>query len=253
MKTSYMQRGSGKDLVFLHGYGASKECFLPQINYFSKFYRVTALDFWGFGQSEDIPASWSVGEYARQTGEFFKEVGIVRPIVVAHSFGARVAVKMAGEKIDENGARGKKAEIGENAERAFEKLIITGGAGIILPKNRGIGYKIKVTAYRMIKRLFPNFAERHFGSKEYRKLPPIMRESYKKIVNEDLREVARGIACPTLLIYGDGDTTTPIAEGEVYRSVIQDCEMKVMKNCGHFAFLDDSKLFTMIVEEFLEK
>ena len=40
MNISYIRMGEGKDLVFLHGYLASKESFYPQISYFSRFFRV---------------------------------------------------------------------------------------------------------------------------------------------------------------------------------------------------------------------
>ena len=39
MNISYIRMGEGKDLVFLHGYLASKESFYPQISYFSRFFR----------------------------------------------------------------------------------------------------------------------------------------------------------------------------------------------------------------------
>ena len=48
---SFIRKGEGKDLVFLHGYLSSKEAFLPFLDYFSGRYRVTAFDFCGFGQS----------------------------------------------------------------------------------------------------------------------------------------------------------------------------------------------------------
>ena len=43
---SFIRKGDGKDLVFLHGYLSSKEAFLPFLDYFSGRYRVTAFDFW---------------------------------------------------------------------------------------------------------------------------------------------------------------------------------------------------------------
>jgi pimeloyl-ACP methyl ester carboxylesterase len=232
LKTSVLQRGQGKDLLFLHGYGASKECFLRQINYFSKFYRVTAFDFPGFGQSESPATAWSVGDYAVFTREKLNEWQIHTPCVVAHSFGARVAVKMAA---------------GENC---FEKMVLTGAAGIIPP--RGVIYRMKVGAYRATKRLFPAYAERHFGSEEYKKLSPVERESYKKIVNEDLRYEAEKIDVPVLFIYGEKDTTTPVKSGMVYCSHVKDSQLCVMPECGHFAFLDDEISFNRITEEFLE-
>ncbi len=233
MKTSFLQRGKGKDLVFLHGYGANKESFLPQINYFSQFYRVTAFDFWGFGQSEDISFAWSVDDYAQKTRQFLQETGVIRPHVVAHSFGARVAVKMAS----------KDAAV-------FDKMVLTGAAGIIL--NRGISYKIKVASYRFVKKIFPAYAEKHFGSAEYKSLSPVMRESYKKIVNEDLKEVARGIENSVLLLYGERDKTTPVKAGKIYAAAIKNSRLAVLPKCGHFAFLDDAFTFNQITEEFLE-
>lgn len=94
-EVSYIQKGTGEDLVFFHGYLASKESFAAQIEYFSRFYRVTAFDFLGFGASAPLTEPFSVSEYAAWTEEFLKALSIVRPRVIAHSFGCRVAVKMA--------------------------------------------------------------------------------------------------------------------------------------------------------------
>ncbi|MDE5897432.1 MAG: alpha/beta hydrolase, partial [Clostridia bacterium] len=87
MKLSYLQAGEGQDLVMLHGYLSSKESFYPQIDYFSKFYRVTALDFPGFGGAEPIPFAYSVSDYADWTEEALFFLGIRSPRVFAHSFG----------------------------------------------------------------------------------------------------------------------------------------------------------------------
>lgn len=168
-EVSYIQKGTGEDLVFFHGYLASKESFAAQIEYFSRFYRVTAFDFLGFGASAPLTEPFSVSEYAAWTEEFLKALSIVRPRVIAHSFGCRVAVKMA--------ARGA-----ERGDQVFDKMLLTGAAGIIL--KRGIRYKIRVKTYRLVKKIAPKFAEKHFGSAEYKTLSPVMRESYKKIVND---------------------------------------------------------------------
>ena len=163
MKLSYIQKGSGKDLVFLHGYLATKESFYPQIEYFSKFYRVTALDFLGFGQAEKLTEPYSVSDYADWLMNALKELEIEKPLVIAHSFGGRVAVKCL--------SRGN----------VFERAVLTGCAGIV-PK-RTLKYKLRVKTYRIVKKFAPKYAERKFGSSEYRSLSPVMRESYKKIVN----------------------------------------------------------------------
>ncbi len=217
--------------MFLHGYLSSKEAFTAQIEYFSKFYRVTAVDFLGFGGSGKLRQPFSVSDYAAWTKEVVGALGIENPHVVAHSFGCRVAVKIAATD-----------------PKFFDKMVLTGPAGII--SNRGAAYRRKVRAYRLVKKIAPRFAERHFGSAEYRTLSPVMKESYKKIVNEDLRADASRIENPVLLIEGEGDTTTPLAEAEIYLRSMQRARLRLMPG-GHFAFAEHPTLFNLMTEEFL--
>ena len=231
MNIAYLRRGEGKDLVFLHGYLSCKESFYPQIAYFSRHFRVTAPDFPGFGKSDRIPAAWSVGDYADWLEGFFKEQGIVFPYVIAHSFGGRVALKCL--------ARG-----------LIDRAVLTGCAGIV--KKRTMAYRIRVGGYRLVKRVSPRFAEAHFGSREYRSLSPLMRESYKKIVNEDLREEAGRIARPVLYLYGERDKETPLSSGRILHECTAGSKLAVFKGCGHFAHLEEPLLFNLAAEEFLD-
>lgn len=231
MNIAYLRRGEGKDLVFLHGYLSCKESFYPQIGYFSRHFRVTAPDFPGFGESDRIPDAWSVGDYADWLEGFFKEQGIVFPYVIAHSFGGRVALKCL--------ARG-----------LIDRAVLTGCAGIV--KKRTMAYRIRVGGYRLVKRVSPRFAEAHFGSREYRSLTPLMRESYKKIVNEDLREEAGRIARPVLYLYGERDKETPLSSGRILHECTAGSKLAVFKGCGHFAHLEEPLLFNLAAEEFLD-
>ena len=191
---------------------------------------MTAIDFLGFGQSPKLETPFSVGDYAEWTKGVLCALGVKKPHVIAHSFGCRVAVKIA-------------ATDGE----AFDKMLLTGPAGVILP--RGWKYKWKVWAYRTVKKFAPAFAEKRFGSEEYRSLSPVMKESYKKIVNEDLRVCAKKIANEVLIVEGRADTTTPLQEAEAYLACFQRGALTEMEG-GHFAFAEKPLLFNLIAEEF---
>ena len=217
--------------MFLHGYLSSKESFYRQIEYFSRFYRVTAVDFIGFGKSAPLTEPFSVEDYAVWLREVLEELRVQRPHVIAHSFGCRVAIKLASM----DGA-------------FFDKMLLTGPAGIIM--NRGFSYHCRVKSYRLIKKIAPRFAETHFGSAEYRQLSPVMKESYKKVVNEDLRGCARQVQNPVLLVVGRQDKTTPWKEGKVYLDSFPNAELRSIEG-GHFAFLDNPLTFNLIAEEFL--
>ncbi|MBQ8342959.1 MAG: alpha/beta hydrolase [Clostridia bacterium] len=227
---SFLQKGKGKDLVLFHGYLSCKETFAKQVEYFSRFYRVTALDFIGFGGSVPLTNPFSVSDYAAWTREVLTLLGVEKPHVIAHSFGCRVAVKAAASDPE-----------------IFDKILLTGAAGVIL--KRSLAYKIKVKTYRFVRRFAPKFAERRFGSTEYKTLSPVMKESYKKIVNEDLRADAQKLENPVLIVQGNADTTTPLKEAQAYLKCIKKGRLIEM-NGGHFAFMDDPLTFNLIAEEF---
>lgn len=230
---SYQRKGAGKDLLLLHGYGSCKESFYFQTEFLSKFFCVTAVDFPCFGCSEGSGEPWAVGDYAAWLKKFIYAAKLNCPRIIAHSFGARVAFKL----------------LCENADIA-DKLVITGGAGLVKP--RSAQYMRRVKAYRRLKKLFPKFAERHFGSEEYKKLSPVMKESYKKIVNEDLSACAAKITNATLLVYGANDTVTPPdEEGATFHSLIAGSRLEIIENVGHFCFSEKPEQFNDIVLKFL--
>ena len=229
---SFLQKGSGKDLVFLHGFGSNKESFSSQISYFSQFYRVTAFDFLSHGQSKGLYAPFSLQDYADTTLLFLSELGVQSPYLIAHSFGVRVAIKMV-------------ARYGQ----VFDKLIFTGPAGVM--EKRGFSYHFKVKTYKIVKKLAPRFAERKFGSEEYKRLSPIEKESYKKIVNEDLTGSIHAITAPYLIIQGKEDKTTPLSSAKIFLNEASQGRMQMIEG-GHFAFAENPLAFNLIVEEFLQ-
>lgn len=172
-----------------------------------------------------------MGDYAAWLKEALALMGAKKPHVIAHSFGCRVAVKLAAEEPE-----------------AFDKIVLTGPAGVIL--KRGFSYRAKVGAYRFVKKFAPRFAEKRFGSEEYRALSPLMKESYKKIVNEDLRDCARRVVNEVLIVEGEKDGVTTMAEAEAYLASFPHGRLKRISG-GHFAFAENPVAFNLIAEEFL--
>lgn len=229
---SYTQQGQGEDLVFLHGYLACKESFAYQSAYFSRFYRVTLFDFRGMGESAPLCEPFSVDDYAAETRRFLQALGIERARLVAHSFGGRVALKLLA-----------------SSPSLFERALLTGCAGI--SPRRGFSYTLRVKAYRAVRKFAPRFAEKRFGSPEYRTLSPVMRESYKKIVNEDLTPCLGRIRVPVLYVFGDKDTATPPYMAEILHKNTPSSGLVYMQGCSHFCFCERPDQFNAVAREFL--
>lgn len=227
-------RGSGREALLLHGYKSCANSFYYQINALAQNgYKAVAPDFPAFGSSAPLSEAWSVGDYAIWLQKFIAAAGLNKPYILAHSFGARVALKLLAEKPD-----------------CAEKLLITGGAGVV--KARSPQYMRRVKRYRRVKKLFPRFAEKHFGSEEYRTLSPIEKASYKLIVNEDLTACARRVCVPTLLIYGREDTTTPPdEEGRIFNGCIAGSRLEIIDG-GHFCFCENVERFNELMLDFFK-
>lgn len=232
-KIDYIQEGQGENILFLHGYLSCKESFYYQLQHLKSRYKVTAIDCVGFGKSACLTEAWSIADYAKHTLALLNALQIDRTHIIAHSFGGRIALWLLA-----------------HYPQYFERAVLTGCAGLI-PK-RGLKYHIKVKGYKLCKKIFPNFAERHFGSQEYRTLSPIMQESYKKIVNDDLFYCLAKIQSETLYIFGEKDKQTPLYMAEKLYANTPNARLQIMQGASHFCFCEQVALFNEITLKFLQ-
>ena len=92
IKIHYEQTGKGKDVVLLHGWGQNIEMMKPLADGLEDFCRCTIIDLPGFGESSEPLESLSIYEYTEVIEKLLKELNIVNPIIIGHSFGGRIAI-----------------------------------------------------------------------------------------------------------------------------------------------------------------
>jgi pimeloyl-ACP methyl ester carboxylesterase len=103
MRLHYFERGSGMPVVLLHGNGSMIGDFLACgiTERIAAGHRIVAFDRPGFGYSERPRGRrWGPTEQARLLLRACARLGIERPIVVGHSWGALVALALALEGPD---------------------------------------------------------------------------------------------------------------------------------------------------------
>jgi len=85
-------------LLFLHGNGAHADWYSFIAPFFARDYRVTAMSWSGMGAS-DWRDSYSIDQFGREAIAAAEATGLfaapVKPIVIAHSFGGGVAIRLA--------------------------------------------------------------------------------------------------------------------------------------------------------------
>jgi pimeloyl-ACP methyl ester carboxylesterase len=79
-----------------------------------------------------------------------------------------------------------------------------------------------------------------------------MRNTFIKIINEDLQPLLKSIIAPTLLIWGENDKETPVYMGKIMEKEIKDSGLVILKNAGHYSYLDQFQQFCIIVNNFLQ-
>jgi pimeloyl-ACP methyl ester carboxylesterase len=94
-RISLLSAGVGPEaIVCLHGLGGTKASFLPTVAALADRYRVVAIDFPGFGESDKpIGAPYDADWFARSAFGAMDALGIDEAHVVGNSMGGRVAIE----------------------------------------------------------------------------------------------------------------------------------------------------------------
>lgn len=244
--TNYLAVGQGEAVLLLHGWGSSLEPYRQLINLLSKKYFVIALDMPGFGKTGEPERPFGVDDYVDFVLEFLKLFSISKLSLVGHSFGGRVIIKMANRELP----------------FAVDKIVLIDSAGIKpqASKKRSMKqrcYKIGkwFATRKIIAKLLPDLLEKlrvKFGSADYVAASPMMRQCLVKVVNEDLSHLLPGIKAPTLLVWGENDTATPLSDAKKMEAEIPDAGLAVIKNAGHFSFVEQPVIFGSIMASFFE-
>ncbi|MCB0347762.1 MAG: alpha/beta hydrolase [Bdellovibrionales bacterium] len=92
----YQQSGRGRDLVLLHGIGASTYIWRYMIPLLEKNYKVTAIDIPGFGLSSKLPKhDHGLDSQANLLHGFLLEIGVRDAYLAGSSMGGAIALWMA--------------------------------------------------------------------------------------------------------------------------------------------------------------
>lgn len=218
--------------LFLHGYLSSGSSFINQIKFFDKFGECFAPDLKGFGSNQCMEKAYTLDDYIDQVEEFKYKYSINKPHVIAHSFGGRIALKAAAK--DENFCK---------------RLVLAGCAG--LKPRFSIKKATKKVTFNFLKTFIPKDKLSVFYSEDYRALSPIMKESFKLIVSEHLDWTLEKIHNPTLIVFGEKDRETPIYMAKKLHKGIKNSQLILLKDAGHFCFVDKPFKFNFKTSEFL--
>ncbi len=255
-RVRYLDSGGGAEaVVFLHGFGASMDTWAAVWPEIARTRRILALDLKGFGWSDRPPGDYSPRAQASLVLALLDRCGVRAAALVAHSWGASVALAMA--------------------IRAPERVTR-------LALYDAWVYEAQLPPFFELARA-PHVGEALFGL-YYRECPDVRvrlafhdkRHVTEKLV-EDVEEALarpgtvaaalaavrghdfastesgyRAIRHRTLVLWGRDDEVTPVAFGERLAQDLPDARLVVYPACGHFPMIEAQAASTRDLARFLD-
>ena len=223
--TLYAQeKGTGEALILLHGNGESGDYFEHQIEYFSRQYRVIALDTRGHGKSPRGTAPFTVEQFSHDLDDFMSERRIPKAILLGFSDGANIAMKFAIRRGDK-----------------VKALILNGGNLHPSGVKRTTQIPIEL-GYRIAKR----FAAKSPEANRHAETLGLMVHD----PNIEAGELSR-ITAPTLVICGTRDMIKEAHSREIAQS-IPNARLVILQG-NHFIARQRPAAFNQAVDSFLRE
>ncbi|MGQ0778471.1 MAG: alpha/beta fold hydrolase [Pseudonocardiales bacterium] len=220
-------------VIALHGWGRNRQDFTATLVGLDAL----AVDLPGFGLSPAPSEAWGTMEYAEHLIPVLDECPNP-PIVVGHSFGGRVAVRLA--------ARFPNRVCG---------LVLTGVP--LLRRNPARSTPpLPVRVFRALNRWnlvgdsFLRGIRDRYGSADYRAAQGIMRAILVRVVNEDYEQDLRELRCPVQMVWGSADTEAPPEMAQTVAEIISQAELVVLPEVGHLLPLSSPKHLRAAIENF---
>lgn len=242
----YRESGNpdGSPILLMHGWGCNLSTVASIEKILAQGMRVINVDLPGFGDSQEPQDVWGVEDYTKAMEELLDRLHIIKPSLIGHSFGGRISILMA-------------------SRRQTHKIILVDAAGV--KPSRSLKWYFKVYTYKLARKIYPliwgnaraaqkiEAARKKRASADYEQASPMMRKILSKCVNEDLCTYMPDIKSPTLLIWGENDTATPLSDAKKMEKLIPDAGLVSFPNCGHYSFLDNPHGFKAVLESFLKQ
>ncbi len=209
-------------------------------DHLSAHMHVWNIDFPGFGKSEEPKETWGCEDYTGFLRDFIEVNQIEEPVFVAHSFGCRIALRYA-------------------ALYPVRKMVLTGAAG--LRDKRGMDWYLRTYSYKLGKKIlsigplqkYKEQLSNKVGSEDYRNSSGVMRSTFVKVVNDDVRDLLPSIKTETLLVFGEHDDATPVEKGKEMEKLMGNATLVIFEGDDHYAYFHQADRFNRVLDAFLKE
>jgi pimeloyl-ACP methyl ester carboxylesterase len=266
IEVAYVDEGQGdQTLLLIHGLGSYLPAWKPVIEELKSDYRVIALDLPGYGKSAKGAYPYSMPFFAQVVRLFMEQVGIHKPVVLAHSMGGQIAMRLSldhpesVEKLVLAAPAGFESFTEE--DREFFETYMTPEA--VMSSDRG---DIRDNIERNFNQMSPNaeFMIRDRvavrGADDFEQYAKANVQSVMGMLDGPVVDELDQLSVPTLIVFGEQDalipntylhdlTTQQVAQAG--HELIPNSQLKMIPEAGHFVHFEQPSQFNQYVRTFI--
>jgi len=180
-----------------------------------------AIDLPGFGAAPAPKEPWGLSDYAEAIAPILEEMGD-RVVLVGHSFGGRVALRIAVAYPERVAA------------------LVMSGVPFVLGASDRVRPKMRYRATRSLWRMglmsdvHMDRARKRFGSRDYQEATGVMRGVLVRALGESDEGFLRALRVPVELIWGANDTAATTERAVAASALVHDVTLLVVADADHF-------------------
>jgi len=201
-------------IIALHGWGRSGADFQRILDGLNAL----AVHLPGFGPTPPPPTGWSTADYADALARAMEGLGPL--VVVGHSFGGRVAVRLAARH-----PHLVSALVLTGVPLTRVKPVSTPPLGFVVAK--------KLHQWGLLSEQLMESKRQQYGSADYRNASGVMRQVLVTAVGEDYLEDASRISIPVTLVWGENDSPAPLEAAQKSLDYFPNASLRVVAGASH--------------------
>jgi pimeloyl-ACP methyl ester carboxylesterase len=250
VELNVVDRGSGRPILFVHGFALDHRMWLAQIEEFAPSHRVIAPDLRGFGKSSATPGTASMRQFAHDLNVMLDARGVDEPICfcglsmggyVAWPFLRSYAARVSSLVLCDTRATPDTEKAAQQRRTLAEAILKLGSAAasdVFLPLlfTRGSAPENFEKVRQMITDADPHgLAAALHGMAE----------------RPDCTDQLTQIDVPTLVICGTEDRITPLAEVRAMADAIPGAQFVELPGIGHVTPMEHPAAVNTTIRDFL--
>jgi pimeloyl-ACP methyl ester carboxylesterase len=266
--TNVIEAGEGPPLVLVHGLGGSWRNWLETIPAFMGDRRVLAMDLPGFGASEMPARRISIPGYGRWLETLCEQLDVGTAPVIGSSMGGLITAELAiqvPERVERLGliaaagltvqrpGNGRLLALVRRGRRALRLYV--GAAALVAARSDAFARRPALRRLLLARTIaHPERLGTALAAEQLRGAgKPGFLDALEAVMDYAIRERLPGIACPTLIVWGDHDRMIPVGDADDFERLIRDTRKLIYHDVGHGPMLERPARFNADLRAFLDE